>query len=295
MKSFASEAPAKVNLLLFVGPPTGDGRHEIVTVMDSLSLVDDVRFTVGLDGLDGDEISCPGVDGPNLAAAALAAFRERTGWESPPVRIEITKRIPVAGGMAGGSADAAAVLRMAAAAAEIDDPALLLEIAAGLGSDVPSQVRGGLQLATGAGERLRALPRQETYTALVLPVQAALSAAAVYAEADRLGMPRERLDLARSLTRTQAALSSATLLENVQNDLQGAARSLCPQIDEALEAARGVSCDAELVCGSGPTVLALFFGAEHRERAAHGLDALRASRRSPAAILARPVGPIGGC
>lgn len=292
MTVFSTEAPAKVNLCLFVGPTTADGRHEIVTVVDSLTLCDDVRMTVGADGLAADEVQCPGVEGPNLAAAALAAFRARTGWDGPPARVEITKRIPIAGGMAGGSADAAAVLRMAASAAEIDDPWLLREIAAELGSDVPSQLRGGLQLATGNGGRLRPLPRYELYTALVLAVDAELSTAAVYAEADRLEIPRERLELARALTRTQAALSSETLLEKVHNDLQDAARSLCPPIDEALEAARRAGSDTALVSGSGPTVVALFSGAKHRERAAAGLELLAAEGRSPAAILAEPASPI---
>jgi len=290
---FSTEAPSKVNLSLFVGPTTADGRHEIVTVMDSLTLADDVRLTVGADGLQADEVICPGVEGPNLAAAALAAFRERTGWDGPPVRVQIIKRIPLAGGMAGGSADAAAVLRMAASAYELNDPRLLQEIAAGLGSDVPSQIRGGLQLATGVGGRLRALPRYELYTALVLPVDAELSTAAVYAEADRLDIPRQPLELARALTRMQAALSSNTLLEQVHNDLQDAARSLCPQIDEALDAARRAGSDAALVSGSGPTVVALFFGATHRERAVAGLAALQAEGRLPAAILAEPAAAIG--
>ena len=288
MTVYSTEAPAKLNLCLFVGPATADGRHEIVTVMDSLTLVDDVRMTVGAEGLDADEVLCPGVEGPNLAADALATFRERTRWDGPPVRVQITKRIPIAGGMAGGSADAAAVLRMAADAAGIDDPRLLTEIAAGLGSDVPSQIRGSLQLATGTGDQVRPLPRYELYTALVLPVDAELSTAAVYAEADRLGVPRERLELARALTRTQAALSSETLLEKVHNDLQEAACSLCPQIEEALDAARRAGSDAALVSGSGPTVVALFFAGEHRERAAAGLAALEAEGRSPAAILAEP-------
>jgi len=289
---FATEAPAKVNLCLYVGPRTDDGRHEIVTVMDSLTLVDEVRLTVGADGLQADEVVCPEVEGPNLAAVALAAFRERSGWDGPPVRVEITKRIPIAAGMAGGSADAAAVLRIAASAADIHDPWLLQEIAAGLGSDVPSQVRGGLQLATGIGARLRPLPRYELYTALVLPVDAQLVTADVYAEADRLGIPRERLELARALTRTQAALSSETLLEKVHNDLQEAARSLCPQIDEALEAALRAGSDTAIVSGSGPTVVGLFTGSEHRERASAGLALLQDENRSPAAIFTEPTGPM---
>ena len=111
---------------------------------------------------------CPGVDGDNLAAAALRAFRERTGWTGAPVRLEITKRIPVAAGMAGGSADAAAALRLAARAAGLRDDDLLREIAASLGADVPAQVRPRRYLATGAGEILRALPDPAPFGILVV-------------------------------------------------------------------------------------------------------------------------------
>ena len=90
-----------------------DGRHELVSVMDTVSLADDLV----LEPADGgaDEVVCAGVEGPNLVAAAIEAFRARTGWDGAPVRITVTKRIPVAGGMAGGSADAAATLRLLAA------------------------------------------------------------------------------------------------------------------------------------------------------------------------------------
>jgi 4-diphosphocytidyl-2-C-methyl-D-erythritol kinase len=293
MSIFATEAPAKVNLCLFVGPALPDGRHEIVTVMDSLSIVDDIRLTVGPEGLTADEVVCPGVEGPNLAAAAIGAFRERTGWEGPPVRVHIRKRIPVAGGMAGGSADAAAVLHLLAAAADIDDTWLLHDIASGLGSDVPSQVRGGMLLATGVGDDVRPAPRPEPYTALVLPVDAQLPAAEVYAEADRRGIPRDRLELSRALTRTQAALSSETLMEKLHNDLQDPAIALCPPIEEALDAARRAGSDTALVSGSGPTVVGLFFGDGHRDRASESLAALEAEGRSPAPILAKPMSPGG--
>ena len=148
------------------------------------------------------------------------------------MRLEIVKRIPIAAGMAGGSADAAAALRLAAEAAELDDRRWLEDIAAGLGADVPSQVRGGLVLATGVGARLRRLEDRLDYSVIVLPVAAELSAGAVYEEADRLGLARDTLGLARSLTRVQAALSSETVLDRVHNDLQDAARSLCPAIDD---------------------------------------------------------------
>ena len=290
---FATEAPAKINLSLFVGPTLPDGRHEVVTVMDSLTLVDDVRLTVGPQGLETDAVECAGVEGPNLAAAAIAEFRRTTGWDGPPVQVHITKRIPVAGGMAGGSADAAAVLRLLAVAADIDDRRLLEDIAAELGSDVPSQVRGGLLLASGVGQRLRPLMRREMYAAVVLPVAAELSTADVYAKADQLGISRDALGLARALTRTQAAVSSETLLEKLHNDLEEPARALCPVIDEALDAARRAGADHAMVSGSGPTVLGLFFGDWYRERAATARAGLEDEGRSPAPLLALPAEPIG--
>jgi 4-diphosphocytidyl-2-C-methyl-D-erythritol kinase len=293
MRILTTQARAKVNLCLFVGPTRRDGRHEVVTLMDSLSLCDDVRLVIGPEGLTADEVVCPGVEGPNLAAEALDVFRAQTAWDGPPVRLEIVKRIPIAGGMAGGSADAAAALRLAAEAAGLDDRRWLEDIASGLGADVPSQIRGGLALATGIGARLRPLAERLSYSVVVMPAQAELSAADVYAEADRLGLARDALGLARSLTRVQAALSSETVLDRVHNDLQDAARSLCPAIDEALEAALAAGADHAIVSGSGPTVIALFSEDRHRERASEAHATLTAAGRSPAPILTAPAGPIG--
>jgi 4-diphosphocytidyl-2-C-methyl-D-erythritol kinase len=292
MTDLRSAARAKLNLCLFVGPTRSDDRHEVVTLMDSLDLCDDVTLELGPDGLRADEVICPGVDGTNLAALALRAFRSLTGWDGPPVRLRIDKRIPVAGGMAGGSADAAAALRLVAEAAGLEDRRRLEDIAAELGADVPSQVRGGLVLATGEGSRLRPLPLALEYAAVVLPVAAELPAGEVYAESDRLGIPRDPLDLARSLTRLQAAISAETVLDHVHNDLQDAARSLCPAIDDALEAAINAGADHALVAGSGPTVVALFIEIGHRERAATAHETLLADGRSPAPILCRPAGPM---
>lgn len=292
MRALTSPARAKINLCLFVGPTRSDGRHELVTLMDSLELCDDVRLILSPPGVSADQVSCPGVKGANLAADALAAFREQTGWDGPPVRLEIDKRIPIAGGMAGGSADAAAALRLAAEAAGLDDRRWLEDIAAKLGADVPSQVRGGLTLATGIGARLRPLDDRLDYSVVVLPVDAELPVADVYAEADRLGLARDALGLVRSLTRVQAALSSETVLDRVHNDLQDAARSLCPAVDVALEAAVAAGADRALVSGSGPTVLALFYEERHRERAAEAAADLGACGRWPAPILTAPAGPI---
>ena len=290
MRPLVALAPAKVNLCLFVGPVRADGRHELITVFDTLDLAD----TVTMEPAAGrhDEVVCPGVEGPNLAADALMAFRARTQWQAPPVRLTIDKRIPLAGGMAGGSADAAAALRLAAAAAGLDDPALLEEIAAKLGADVPAQVGGGRVLAAGAGEALCPLPADgEPYGVLALPVDAQLGAGEVYATADRLGLTRDTEGLATAREAVEEALPCGLFAAGlVANDLEAAARALCPAIDEALEAARGAGADHALVAGSGPTVLGLFTGPEGPRRAHDAARAL--AHRRPAPLPAAPL-PAG--
>ena len=149
MKLFA-RAPGKVNLSLFVGSRRSDGRHELITLIESVSLADEVELITRA-ALD-DEVVCPGVEGPNIVSRAVAGLRDRD-WDAPRVQVTIRKQIPVAAGMGGGSADAAAVLRMAARLARIDDSALA-ELAAELGSDVPSQLTPGLVLGTGAGDEV---------------------------------------------------------------------------------------------------------------------------------------------
>src|ERR1700733_6048404 len=144
-------APAKINLGLFVGPTRADGRHELTTVMQSISLADELTLQAApAPDASGDVVVCPGVPGPpseNLAAAALAAFRAATGWDAPPLQLHIVKRVPVAAGLGGGSGDAAATLRLAATASGLGDHALLGEIARALGADVPAQVQPGRWLA----------------------------------------------------------------------------------------------------------------------------------------------------
>jgi 4-diphosphocytidyl-2-C-methyl-D-erythritol kinase len=282
MSALRALAPAKINLCLLVGPVrASDGRHELVSVMDTVSLADELV----LEPVAGaeDEVVCPGVEGPNLAAAALAAFRALTGWDGPPERLTITKRIPVAGGMAGGSADAAAALRLAAARAGVDDSALLEEVAFGLGADVPSQVRGGRVLATGAGERLEPAAGGRPYGVLVLPVDAALPTVDVYrgADAGRLRDAAE-LEAARARLRTEDVLE-----QGVVNDLQAPARALCPAIDGGLRDAATVGADEILVSGSGPTVLGLFVGEDGPARARGAAAELVG--RHPAALAAEPV------
>ena len=255
------DAPAKINLCLFVGPVREDGRHELVSVMESITLADTLHLEPVPDGA-ADEVVSPGVE-DTLVTRTIAAFRERTGWDGGPVRIAIEKRIPVAAGLGGGSADAAAALRLLARASGLGDHATLHEIASGLGSDVPGQVRPGRVLATGAGEHVERLDPPRAYGVLVLPSTEQLSTPVVYAEADRLRPPRTAEELARLLAEVRATAQPPAV-----NDLQDAARKLAPSIDDALDAARSAGARAAMVAGSGPTVLGLFDTVQEAERAA---------------------------
>ena len=286
MTALHEQAPAKLNLCLFLGPArASDGRHELVTVFQALTLADRVELEPAPFGTRADEVICPGVDGPpgeNLAAAALRAFRERARWDGPPVRVRIDKRIPVAAGLAGGSADAAATLRLAARAADVADDAMLLELAAGLGADVPAQVRPARHLATGAGERLLPLPAPEPYGILLLPAVSPLPTAEVFRQADRMGLARSPEDLADRLNAVRSAAADLPG-ELVVNDLEPASRALCPAIDEALAALRAAGAEHAIVCGSGPTVAGLFA----RVDAARGA-ALALAERTPRPIVVEP-------
>ena len=284
-------APGKVNLCLFVGPLRDDGRHELVSVMQSVSLADRVVMRPAAAG-GGDEVLCEGVEGPNLALAALSKFRAATGWDALPQRIEIEKRVPVAAGMGGGSADAAAVLRLAAQLAGIADRALLESIAFELGADVPSQLAPGRALVTGAGEHVEPLEDVPPLGVVVLPSSAQLSTGAVYAEADRLGLARAGGDLEERLAEVRAALADGASLppELVVNDLQPAAVSLEPSIDAALEAVRETGAEVALVSGSGPTVAGLFGGEGGTARAQAAAAALVRDARP--AIAAHAVDPV---
>jgi 4-diphosphocytidyl-2-C-methyl-D-erythritol kinase len=247
-------APAKLNLCLYVGGRREDGLHEIRSLFEPLELADQLR--VSRSGSGADEVHCPGVDGPNLVSAALAALRE-AGWAAPPLRIEVEKRIPVAAGLGGGSADAAAVLRLARG--EVDG---IRSIAAGVGADVPSQVAPRPCLVAGAGEIVEPVPPPGEHALIVVPHEKGLSTAEVYAEADRLGALRSESEL-DALRRkmhdaTLEAASPLAYTELLVNDLQPAALSLRPEISGTLDALAEAGAKHTMVTGSGPTAVGLF-------------------------------------
>ncbi len=299
-----ASAPAKINLGLFVGPLRAqDGRHELASVMQSISLADELTLEWAPPGTgtgSADEVLCPGVPGDpgeNLAACALRLFREATGWDAPALRLKIVKRIPVAAGLGGGSADAAAALRLAARASGLGSEELLLELGARLGADVPAQIAPGRWLATGAGELLRELPApSHPFGVLVLGLAAELSTAAVYARADELGAARGPSELAETARAMEVAFELSAAVpdarELLHNDLQAAAISLCPRIEPALSQALDAGADVAFVSGSGPTVVGLFLranGPGRAQRAAAGLAGEREAAGEPAPLCAVPV------
>jgi 4-diphosphocytidyl-2-C-methyl-D-erythritol kinase len=270
MSTVTEAAYAKLNLILQVGRPRSDGLHPICSIFASIDLADEVQAAPSNGGHDS--VHCPGVDGPNLAATALAAFRARVPT-LPPIDVRIAKRIPVAAGLGGGSADAAAVLRAAnRIAADPLDVAALREIGATLGSDVPSQIEPRHALVQGVGEIVEPIelpPR----AAVLVPQPDGLSTAAVYAELDRMHAWREDFDPEGVRARAPDAL---------ENDLQRAALALRPELRQVLDALRAAGGSQALVSGSGPTCFALFADRAAADRAAAALPgALVAPLRDP--------------
>src|SRR4051794_10548729 len=236
-------APAKLNLCLYLGGRREDGLHELCSLFEPLALADLIEVTPA----ERDEVACPGVEGENLAARALAGLRER-GWEHESVRVEIEKRVPVAAGLGGGSGDAAAGLRggveverRVRAAAGLGggsgggagvrrlaggEVAALPQLAAELGADVPSQLRPSLALVRGVGERVEPLPEPAEHAAVLLPGGGGLSTAEVFAEADRLDLGRSTAELDELAARLRevagAGASPLAYPELLVNDLEPA-------------------------------------------------------------------------
>jgi 4-diphosphocytidyl-2-C-methyl-D-erythritol kinase len=267
--SVTERAFAKVNLVLRVGGPREDGLHPLCSIFASVDLEDRVTVTEA----DEDRVECPGVDGPNLASAALAAFRSEVP-SLPPLGVTIEKRIPVAAGLGGGSADAAAVLR---AGNELTGAPLsaeeLCELAEEIGSDVPSQIEPRHALVSGVGEKLEPIDLPPM-TLLLVPRKEGLSTPAVFAELDRLrdGLSPPAAWLDPEPLRRLAAAPLAQLAAGVENDLARAAISLRPELEGAVARMREAGALAAGVTGSGPTTFGIFAERDLAAAAARGFN-----------------------
>lgn len=244
-------APAKLNLCLYLGQRRQGGYHDLASIFEPLSLHDILRVSAA----GQDEVICEGVDGENLATRALQLLRSE-GWQADPVRIEIEKNIPVAAGLGGGSADAAAVLRLAGG--EVDD---LAGIAALIGADVPSQIDPMACLVEGIGQKLTSLPEPAEHWVVLVTFDEGLSTADVFAEADRLGAGRSAEDLEEISGRLWAVASGGVsplaYPSLLVNDLEPAAMSLHSGIGPAMDRLALAGAGFVGMTGSGPTVFGI--------------------------------------
>ncbi|HEV7452251.1 MAG TPA: 4-(cytidine 5'-diphospho)-2-C-methyl-D-erythritol kinase [Pseudonocardiaceae bacterium] len=269
--------PAKVNLHLAVGGLRRDGYHELVSVFQALSVTDEV--TVAAADVPGVQVYGEGAgtvptDGRNLAWRAVLALAEHTGRQ-PAVRVVLRKGIPVAGGMAGGSADAAGTLVALAGLWRLDiSRDELAGLAAGLGSDVPFALHGGTALGTGRGESLVPVLTRHTFYWVVALDHGGLSTADVYRELDRLraqgspGSSPPRLGDVEPLLEALASGDPRQLALLLGNDLQAAAVSLRPALRRTLRAGVDAGGLVGLVSGSGPTCAFLCVDADAAVRVA---------------------------
>ena len=269
--------PAKVNLQLAVGPVRPDGYHGVVTVYQAVSLYDEVtvrsaeRTRVLVSGEDAASVPTGPTNLASKAVTALARATGRRGASRPAVQIEIRKRIPVAAGLAGGSADAAATL---VACNELWRTGLtqqeLCEVGARLGSDVPFALVGGTAVGRGRGELLTAALVAGSYHWALAFASGGLSTPDVYATCDRLRATRSvdgaevpEPQLSGPLMTALRSGNPVAVGPELVNDLQPAAISLRPELRRALTAGREHGAVGVMVSGSGPTCLFLATDAAH--------------------------------
>ncbi|MGB3593547.1 MAG: 4-(cytidine 5'-diphospho)-2-C-methyl-D-erythritol kinase [Ornithinimicrobium sp.] len=296
--------PGKINLELVVGPRRSDGYHELVTVFQAVSVYDEVRvepapdWSVTMGGPHGAAVPA---DGPNIALAAARALAERAddfieiGSVSSvgPVAISIDKHIPVAAGMAGGSADAAGAL---VACAELWDLSVLREdlevIARGIGADVPFMLHGGTAVGAGRGDTISpVLARGAAHWVLWISTGEGLSTAEVYAEFDRLHGEEEPCapQLSSRLASALRTMDPEAMGASLHNNLAPAALSLRPQLQAVLDAGLDLGACGAVISGSGPTVAFLV------SSPAEALDlSMGLAVRGPGGDIVRATGPVSG-
>jgi len=282
--SVTVRVPGKLNLYLAVGDCRDDGYHELTTVFHAVSLVDEVTvrdadvLSLRVTGQGADVLP---TDERNLAWQAAELMAEYVG-RAPDVAISIDKSIPVAGGMAGGSADAAAVLVGMNVLWELGVPRRdLHSLAARLGSDVPFALHGGTALGTGRGEELATVLTRETFHWVLAFADRGLSTPAVFKELDRLRDTGRKLPESGDPEPVLAALAAGDpqrLAGLLGNDLQAAAISLNPDLRRTLRAGVEAGALAGMVSGSGPTCAFLCSSAQSAADVAVELSALGAGR-----------------
>jgi 4-diphosphocytidyl-2-C-methyl-D-erythritol kinase len=288
--------PAKINLYLGVGPLRPDGYHELTTVYQALALYDEVsarrgdQLTLTMEGEGAGNLP---LDDSNLIQQAARALASHAGVPAQ-ARLHLRKNIPLAAGLAGGSADAAATLvacdGLWGTGLEREE---LAEVAARVGSDVPFLVLGGTALGTGRGEAISpVLARASAWHWVLAIADGGLSTPAVYRELDRLrarGQADAPIGAPDELLAALRQRNPAVLAKCLGNDMQVAALALRPSLRDTLDAGGAAGALAGIVCGSGPTCAFLARDAPHAAAIATALSASGTCRAALATF-----GPVAG-
>jgi len=293
-KSVEVQAPAKVNLQLSVGPKEADGYHQVVTVFQAVSLMDVIKISesdqFGI-SIKGDYTSGVPLDQSNLIFKAVQLMSEKFDT-STSLDFEINKSIPVAGGMAGGSADAAASLlgidQLYGLGLTKDE---LAEVAREIGSDVPFMLHGGTAVGRGRGDEITPALSRGTYHWVIAVSSSGLSTPAVYGECDRLrtGLDIKAPTLNDELLQSLLSGDSVRVGKSLNNDLQAAACSLRPALRLILDTGQEYGALGGIVSGSGPSVAFLVADEDH------SLDlAVALTSSGVVGSVARAQGPVPG-
>lgn len=286
--------PAKVNLQLAVGPKEADGFHEVVTVFQAISILDTLKIEEADEfaiSISGDYVNGVPLDSENLVARAVDLMADRFETRKNLV-ININKKIPVAGGMAGGSADAAATLlgidQLYGLNLSKDE---LSDVATHLGSDVPFMLHGGTAIGRGRGDDVTPALSRGTYSWVIAVSSTGLSTPAVYAECDRLrtGLDIKAPSLNDELLQALLSGDSVRVGKCLTNDLQAAACSLRPALRLILDMGHEYGALGGIVSGSGPSVAFLVADEDH------SLDlAVALTSSGVVGSVARAQGPVSG-
>ncbi len=289
-----ASAPAKINLHLGVGPVRPDGYHPLATVYQAIGLIDEVTvapapaYSVTVTGNPRLTLTDVPLDDSNIAVRAARLLAEHAGVHGA-VSIRIDKGIPVAGGMAGGSADAAATLVACDALWGLAYPReVLMELAGTLGSDVPFAIAGGTAVGSGRGELVVPAMVQGDYWWVVVESPQGLSTPAVYAEFDALhaGSPVPDPVIPVALMEALRNSDLKGVADAMGNDLEPAALRLRPELGEVLTAGVQAGALGSLLSGSGPSCL---FLCEDKEHAVAVVAALGDAGMGPASMARGPV------
>ena len=297
IKSVTVRVPAKVNLQLSVGPRESDGYHQLVTVFQAISIFDEVTVKIGEQAsginltVSGDQVHGVPTDSSNLVVKAAELIANKFEIDID-VSIDIKKSIPVAGGMAGGSADAAAAIVTIDELYSLDmTREEMHSIASQLGSDVPFLLSGGTAIGQGRGDQLTAALSRGTYHWVLALSSVGLSTPAVYSECDRLrqGLDISEPQISDALMQALLTADPSNVGKLLVNDLQPAACSLRPALRLILDVGQEYGALGAIVSGSGPTVAFLVSDEEH------GLDlAVALSASGVVGSVTRAFGPVHG-